>query len=883
MRIPRNYSYFAGKEFGDILDTFIPRSATAKDVKEAGEFIREQAISYKNYDALSDRLKTSIQGSIATILDAGPRSKSNEAFYKAFAFGMGLMDGGNDSAVNAFIKRYGVSPNYGPWSGFTPMPADWAVGLSKAFAKKKARKPRPNYKAWGGFTPMPADWASGLALAVARSAPKTSVGGKPLRSAAGLFASLERNVGWGGATITPVGVLNGGTPLDNGGAFGTGRMNVQQVANSRPLPVPPPASGGPINPVETLRKFLYGGGPWGRKNSGASARGPQYRTRVNHWINLSSGTYNTQREQGFVDWFNLFSPDEVSYINGLINGKNQYEAVDALRNEYNALRGGGNNSNASPSPASMASGSQGAPGAASGALSIEEIKARMWNVAHGLPPAYGVNDANAAMKGINWSQMQQMSPYWHLAHHNFSGERQKSKFDKAVESIGKILPGIARPIMNIAKAMGEMASGVGQYGGAFVGGFGDIIGNPFDANVLNAVVDMGAQPAMMAGAFMSGVGGMISGVGEGIGRMANNAVAGNGGGNAGEGEAAGAGGGVGKVAGAVAIVGAVAGIVGSLIEAITKAIMAGFNIATSLLKSINKATLKILGTSPLLETIKNILNLAFTMAFLPMSTAILQEILPSILSLLDKAVEFGQSFRLTAEQTESIKQAFDEVITSVVDFFFNNADNLAKFIANGIKLLPMMMGLMLEIVETFVGEKDLIFDVCKETIQVMKEMISGGLLPKLLKFAQRTLKFFDTYGEKLATIAIKLAEWLVKVAGPVAGGVENVAEGSDSPAGRALKIAKYANPGIGGVNLLVDFVAGALSSFFHFASGGYVPATPGGVPCIIGEGGEGEYVIPESKMGGVTIVFSGNVYGMNDFKSQVRSIMNEYTTKANFR
>ena len=88
-------------------------------------------------------------------------------------------------------------------------------------------------------------------------------------------------------------------------------------------------------------------------------------------------------------------------------------------------------------------------------------------------------------------------------------------------------------------------------------------------------------------------------------------------------------------------------------------------------------------------------------------------------------------------------------------------------------------------------------------------------------------------------------------------------------------------------SVATGFVKGIAGAFgIHFATGGYVPATPGGVPAIIGEGGEGEYVIPESKLnsiGGLTIVFSGNVYGMNDFKQQVRSIMNEYTTKASFR
>jgi hypothetical protein len=59
------------------------------------------------------------------------------------------------------------------------------------------------------------------------------------------------------------------------------------------------------------------------------------------------------------------------------------------------------------------------------------------------------------------------------------------------------------------------------------------------------------------------------------------------------------------------------------------------------------------------------------------------------------------------------------------------------------------------------------------------------------------------------------------------------------------------------------------------------------VPVVVAEGGEGEYIIPESKIDsvgkGVTINFNGPVYGMNDFKQQVKNIMNEYNTRASYR
>src|SRR5690606_27372342 len=39
-----------------------------------------------------------------------------------------------------------------------------------------------------------------------------------------------------------------------------------------------------------------------------------------------------------------------------------------------------------------------------------------------------------------------------------------------------------------------------------------------------------------------------------------------------------------------------------------------------------------------------------------------------------------------------------------------------------------------------------------------------------------------------------------------------------------------------------------------FASGGYVPPTPGGRIVRVAEGGEGEYIVPESKMGRSVVV-----------------------------
>lgn len=62
------------------------------------------------------------------------------------------------------------------------------------------------------------------------------------------------------------------------------------------------------------------------------------------------------------------------------------------------------------------------------------------------------------------------------------------------------------------------------------------------------------------------------------------------------------------------------------------------------------------------------------------------------------------------------------------------------------------------------------------------------------------------------------------------------------------------------------------------ASGGYVPATPGGRIVRLGEGGEGEWVIPDSKMGGRTVLVhvdmrESTFVGDADFERRVKRIV----------
>lgn len=71
-----------------------------------------------------------------------------------------------------------------------------------------------------------------------------------------------------------------------------------------------------------------------------------------------------------------------------------------------------------------------------------------------------------------------------------------------------------------------------------------------------------------------------------------------------------------------------------------------------------------------------------------------------------------------------------------------------------------------------------------------------------------------------------------------------------------------------------------------YASGGYVPATPGGRIIGVAEAGEGEWIVPDSKVrgfaqavgGGGTVnnlYFNGTVIGMADVKRQLKAMLDE--------
>lgn len=419
---------------------------------------------------------------------------------------------------------------------------------------------------------------------------------------------------------------------------------------------------------------------------------------------------------------------------------------------------------------------------------------------------------------------------------------------KDLSKIAKALTSLVSPVIGLAKSSATLA---GEIGGAYASATGaaltENIFNTGGEGLTGALGSAGGG----AGGFISGVGDSISGGGGALGGIAGNMSDGA------------------KGKGALAVAGAALAIGGQVTSAAGSAISGGWNTAIGFLKSINKAVIKIMNTSPVFEAIRNILNLAYQMAFLPAMTLLQTNLLPLFTNLLNWAVGFGQDFAVTFQKyIEPITDSFRSALSGVMEFFNSRKNDIAELLAGAIQTLPAMLQIQKAMIELVVNNKDAILETVNLTLQAMKSLVSQGVIDALLDFARSSADFIKEYGEDLIRTMVKIAKFLQTLT----GGIFDLSNSNKT---------KVSGTGIG--NALV----GGFRTIFHLAEGGYVPSTPGGVPAIIGEGGEGEYVIPESKMGriggGITINFTGNVYGMNDFKYQVRSIMNEYSTKSNYR
>lgn len=211
--------------------------------------------------------------------------------------------------------------------------------------------------------------------------------------------------------------------------------------------------------------------------------------------------------------------------------------------------------------------------------------------------------------------------------------------------------------------------------------------------------------------------------------------------------------------------------------------------------------------SPLLQAIESMFNLAMQLFFMPLGNKLAEVLLPAVLELVDDVVAIWDSF-----EGKTLGDMFATAIkegTSLLGGFFNDIGD--KLIEQG--GMVGQIGRLLGSIGNFIENNG---------AQVLSSIL--GVVATLLE----NIKHF-------------VSLWLSLKATEIA--MSTTGLWGDITGAKALI-------GVGALAAIFGgtFIASEVGlSAMGLAEGGYVPAKPGGQLAIISEGGEGEYVVPESK------------------------------------
>lgn len=273
-------------------------------------------------------------------------------------------------------------------------------------------------------------------------------------------------------------------------------------------------------------------------------------------------------------------------------------------------------------------------------------------------------------------------------------------------------------------------------------------------------------------------------------------------------------------------------------KAISSSITKGFGIVKDIYGRMKAA-------SPLLQTIESLFNLAMTLFFMPLGNKLAEVLIPATLELLDNVVELWDSF-----EGKTLGEMLGIAINQGVKLFgeyFNNIGGLLKEQGG----YAAKIGELLEAVGNF---------------------IEGPGITALTLILSATTFILSHLKEFIALwITIKVAEMAINALGFLGQMGANV-----GPAAIATAVLLTAGAGFGSYGVMTGL---------GMAEGGYVPAKAGGSLKVLGEGGKGEYVIPEDKLGSYGGSVTYNIYGYTDseLKSIIKDTVNEQVSQSRIR
>ena len=227
--------------------------------------------------------------------------------------------------------------------------------------------------------------------------------------------------------------------------------------------------------------------------------------------------------------------------------------------------------------------------------------------------------------------------------------------------------------------------------------------------------------------------------------------------------------------------------------------------------------------SPLLQTIESLFNLAVTLFFMPLGNKLAEVLLPAVLQLVDNVVDMWD-----AMEGMTLSQMITYMMETGVQYF-------AQFFNDIGDLLIEEGGTLANIGELM------------KTIGGLIEN-SGGILNTMVSLST----FIVSHLKEIISliVAFYAMQYTMQLASMYANAIGHTVFGS-------LGAGVAAVVGIGAITGATTY---GVMSMYGMAEGGYVPATEGGQWRLLGEGGQGEYVIPENQINNLGGNTTNNYY-----------------------
>ena len=231
--------------------------------------------------------------------------------------------------------------------------------------------------------------------------------------------------------------------------------------------------------------------------------------------------------------------------------------------------------------------------------------------------------------------------------------------------------------------------------------------------------------------------------------------------------------------------------------------------------------------SPLLQAVEQLFNLAWMLFFMPIGNKLAEVLIPAVIQMVDDVMEIWDAF-----EGMSLGEMFEYAITA-------GAEMLGEFLLDIGNELADQGGLIGSIGNMLIMMGDFIENHGAQLIT---------LLTKFMEFILNNLKeiIATIIAFKAITVALQMRQLVVSYMQAFSG---------IPILGAALALGSLATVGLVAGGISYGVMAGA------FAEGGHVDAAPGGRLAVVGEGGEGEWIIPDSKMSSI----GGNSYTINNY------------------